>query len=200
MRLVIIGQKWLAVELLQQCVDDGYQVAQVISPPGDGLAARSQALGVPVVELRGALEAHQVPACDIILAAHAHAYVTPGARSQASIGALGYHPSLLPRHRGRDAIRWALHMREPITGGTLYWMDDGADTGPVALQDWCHIRPDDTPVTLWRRELGPMGLRLFKQALARMRLGESLPAIDQDHSIASWEPAWSGGRLCNIHN
>ena len=56
-------------------------------------------------------------------------------------------------------------MREPVTGGTLYRMDDGADTGGILLQDWRHIRPDDTAQSLWQRELAPMGLRLFRQYL-----------------------------------
>ncbi|WP_428496421.1 hypothetical protein [Pseudomonas chlororaphis] len=59
-------------------------------------------------------------------------------------------------------------MRDPITGGSVYWLDDGTDTGPVLLQNWCHVRSDDTAQLLWRRETAPMGLRLFSQALAML--------------------------------
>ena len=41
-------------------------------------------------------------------------------------------------------------MGDAITGGTVYWMDDGADTGPIAAQDWCHIQPGDDAKKLWR--------------------------------------------------
>ncbi|VFR54796.1 Methionyl-tRNA formyltransferase [plant metagenome] len=200
MRLMVVGQKWLAAELLRQCVADGHQVLAVSAPPADGdeydrLYAAAQQLGIPASLHQGRLPASYVPeGCDLILAAHAHVYVDAAARDRTRLGALGYHPSLLPRHRGRDAVRWAIHMGEPVTGGTVYWMDDGADTGPIARQDWCHIRPGDTPAGLWRRDLAPMGLRLFREVLGRLSRGE-VPSVGQDTELATWEPAFHRRRL-----
>ncbi|WP_413776142.1 formyltransferase family protein [Pseudomonas sp. B21-056] len=201
MRVVIIGQKWLAAELLKRCLAEGHQVVTAISPAigADGeydrLYAVAQQRGVPAICVQGCLHADQVPACDVILTAHAHIYIDEGVRAKAKHGALGYHPSLLPRHRGRDAVHWAVHMREPVTGGTVYWLDDGADTGPILAQDWCHIRPGDTPRALWCRELAPMGLRLFSQALAMLNTGIDCKGRPQDPALASWEPGVSGKRL-----
>jgi len=201
MRVVIIGQKWLAAELLKRCLAEGHQVLAAISPAigADGeydrLYASAQQLGVTAAGIQGRLKADQVPACDVILAAHAHIYIDEAVRAKAKHGALGYHPSLLPRHRGRDAVRWAVHMREPVTGGTVYWLDAGADTGPIQAQDWCHIRPGDTPQSLWRRELAPMGLRLFSKVLAMLNAGIDCKGHPQDPDLASWEPAVSGKRL-----
>jgi len=127
---------------------------------------------------------------DLIVAAHCHCFITPGALAAARLGAIGYHPSLLPRHRGRDAIRWALHMHEQVTGGTVYWMNERADSGPIAAQGWCHIRPDDTPDALWRRELAPMGLRLIGEVLAEIAWG-MITAVPQDEALATWEPAFT---------
>ncbi|HBN8564301.1 TPA: formyl transferase [Pseudomonas aeruginosa] len=200
MRVVLVGQKWLAVQLLERCRTLGIEIVLVVVPaPVDGqpdsLERAAAAQGLAVCRTGWRLGAEQVPPCDLVLAAHAHAYIDAGARGQARLGALGFHPSLLPRHRGRDAVRWAVHMREAVTGGSLYWMDDGADTGPVVAQSWCHIRPDDTPTTLWRRELAPMGLDLFDQVLARLLAGERCQGVAQDEALATWEPAWSGKRL-----
>ncbi|AOJ05146.1 methionyl-tRNA formyltransferase [Burkholderia mayonis] len=200
MRLMIVGQKWLGAELLRQCASAGHDVAAVAAPGAvgedyDRLYAAAQQLGVPALVVGRRLDADAVPdGVDLILAAHAHAFIPRAARERARLGVLGYHPSLLPRHRGRDAVRWAIHMREPITGGTLYWLDDGADTGPIALQDWCHIRPEDTPASLWRRELGPMGLRLFAAALAMIEEGECRQ-LAQDSALATWEPAFHSKSL-----
>ncbi|TLP70804.1 methionyl-tRNA formyltransferase [Pseudomonas nitroreducens] len=191
MRVVIVGQKWLALQVLRHCVESDQEVAAVICPPGDSLAAEAQRRGLPVIEEARRVTADQVPACDVVLAAHAHAFITAGARGQARLGALGYHPSLLPRHRGRDAIRWALHMREPVTGGSLYWMDDGADTGAVVAQRWCHVRPEDSAADLWRRELGPMGVSLFAETLAALARGEPCTGAAQDEALATWEPAFA---------
>lgn len=201
MRVVLIGQKWLAVQLLRRCLSLGIEVVQAIAPEPqsggepDSLEREALALGLPVCRAGRSVAPDQVPACDVILAAHAHSFIGGAARRKARLGALGYHPSLLPRHRGRDAIRWVLHMREPVTGGSLYWMDDGADTGPIVAQSWCHVRPDDTAASLWRRELAPMGLALFDQVLASLIEGERCEGVPQDPSLASWEPAWRSGSL-----
>lgn len=201
MRIVIIGQKWLAAELLKQCVTEGHEVLAVISPPigpdgeYDRLYAAAQQLGIPAKAAQSHIDAESVPDCDVILAAHAHAFISGGVRSKALHGAIGYHPSLLPRHRGRDAVRWVVHMREPVTGGTVYRMDDGADAGPVLAQDWCHVRPGDTAQAVWRRDLAPMGLRLFSLVLAKLSTGGDWPGVPQDPDLATWEPGIPNRRL-----
>lgn len=195
MKLVIIGQKWLATQLLNMCVESKHRVVKVICPPGDRLSQRARELRIEAREGHGPVASDSVPECDLILSAHAHCFITGSARAKSLHGALGYHPSLLPRHRGRDSIRWAVHMREAITGGTLYWMDNGADTGPIALQDWCHIQPEDDATSLWRRELAPMGLRLFERALAILSAGGRLPVVEQCQKLATWEPGFAVRRL-----
>lgn len=191
MRVVIIGQKWLAAQLLEQCLGDGITVAAAVAPsPQDRLFQAAAQHGIPTFDHLP--PANALPPSDAILAAHAHVFISREHRATAKHGAIGYHPSLLPRHRGRDAIRWAIHMRETITGGTLYQMDDGADTGAILLQDWCHIRPDDTAQTLWLRELAPMGLRLFRQYLTN---GQTILPKAQDETLATFEPAFSVGKL-----
>lgn len=155
----------------------------------------ASAEGIPVCQVPRRLTAEWVPkGVDVLLCANAHVFVTAEARAKTRLGALGYHPSLLPRHRGRDAIRWSIHMGDPVTGGTAYWLDDGADTGQIAAQDWCWIKPGDTPEALWRRELAPMGLRLFGQVLSALDAGVDRRE-PQDPSVASWEPAFSPAKL-----
>ena len=196
MRVMIVGQKWLAAELLRLCLARGDDVAAVSAPRmDDRLAALATAEGIPVCQVPKRLTGEWVPAgVDVLLCANAHVFVTAEARGKARLGALGYHPSLLPRHRGRDAIRWALHMGDVVTGGTVYWLDDGADTGPIAAQDWCWVEPCDTPESLWRRVLGPMGLRLFDQVLAALDTG-AVPSASQDTRMATWEPSFNPGKL-----
>lgn len=193
---MIVGQKWLAAELLRLCLARGDDVAAVSAPrTDDRLAALAAEAGIPVCQAPRRLSAEWVPeGVDVLLCAHAHAFVAADARAKARFGALGYHPSLLPRHRGRDAVRWAIHMGDAVTGGTAYWLDEGADTGPIAAQEWCWVRPGDTPEALWRRELGPMGLRLFGQVLARLDVGDR-PGFAQDATLATWEPAFQPGTL-----
>lgn len=196
MRVMIVGQKYFGAEVLKLCLDRGDEVVAVSAPRvDDRLAAVATDAGIPLCQVDRRLEAEWVPdRLDLILCAHAHIFVTPEARQKARFGALGYHPSLLPRHRGRDAIVWAVHMRDLVTGGTAYWLDDGADTGDIAAQDWCWIKPGDSPESLWRGELAPMGLRLLRDVLARLDAGE-LPRTAQEPAMATWEPAYLARRL-----
>ncbi|MCL1961728.1 MAG: methionyl-tRNA formyltransferase [Desulfovibrionaceae bacterium] len=201
MRVVIVGQQWLGAQALKLCLDRGDDIALALAPAAgdseeyDRLHAAAMQARVPAQVCPRRVEAAHIPSgVDLIVAAHAHAFIATSARQAARYGALGYHPSLLPRHRGRDAVRWAIHMGDPITGGTAYWMDDGADTGPIAAQDWCWIRPSDTPQTLWRRELAPMGLRLLAAVLGELDAGH-IPSRPQDDTLATWEPAFSSKLL-----
>lgn len=199
MRLFIVGQKWLAREVLGGCLARGFEVAGVAAPStDDGFAKAAQERGIETKIASQRLAGDMAPeGVDLIVCAHAHCYVSREARARAAFGAIGYHPSLLPLHRGRDAIRWALHMRDRVTGGTVYWMDDGADTGPIALQDWCHIRPGDDAAALWRRELGPMGVRLLLSAIELVSVGRC-PSTPQLEDLATWEPAFAGRSLSAI--
>ncbi|QBP09869.1 formyltransferase family protein [Cupriavidus metallidurans] len=195
MRVMIVGQKWLATAVLDAVLEDGYTVSAVVAPAGDRLQAEAGRRGIPYSGLGRSLSADLVPeGTSVILSAHAHAFIPAAARARAAHGALGYHPSLLPRHRGRDAIRWAIHMGERVTGGTVYRMVDLADAGPILAQEWCFIRPEDDAAALWRRELAPMGVSLFRRVLHQLATG-SAPAVDQDSSLATWEPAFDRPRL-----
>lgn len=200
MRIVIVGQQWLGAEALKLCLRRGDDVAKVLAPAAtdeeyDRLYAAAQQAGVPAEVCRRRVGAESIPSgVDVIVAAHAHAFIAESARQATRYGALGYHPSLLPRHRGRDAVRWTIHMRDQTAGGTIYWMDDGADTGPIAAQDWCHVLPGDDARTLWRRELGPMGVRLLEEVLDDLDMGV-VTAVPQPPELATWEPAFSTLKL-----
>ena len=190
MRIMLIGQKWLGAEVLALLRAQGHDVATVAAPAGDRLHEAAVAAGVPVGDPGRVLAASWVPeGVQLLVAAHAHCFITGAARQRARLGAIGYHPSLLPRHRGRDAVRWTIHMRDQVAGGTVYWMTDRADAGPVAAQEWCHVRPDDDAASLWRRELGPLGIRLLAQVVADVAVGR-LVRVPQDELLATWEPAF----------
>lgn len=194
--VMIVGQKWLGAEALRLCQELGLVVVAVAVPdPADRLAAAAVTAGLPVTLAPRVLQPEQVPPdVDLLVCAHAHCFISDGARKRTGLGAIGYHPSLLPRHRGRDAVRWAIHMREPVTGGTVYWLDDGADTGPIAAQDWCWVRPADTPDVLWRRDLAPMGIRLLREVLQSLAQGV-ICSKPQDESLATREPAFTSRQL-----
>jgi len=197
---MIVGQKWMGAATLHAVAAAGHEVVRAAAPfcageEYDRLYAAALQRGIPAIHVGQRLSASDVPAAvDVIVAAHAHTFIAPDARAKAKHGAIGYHPSLLPRHRGRDAVRWTIHMGDPVAGGTVYQMDDGADTGPIICQDWCHVRAGDTPEFLWRRDLGPMGIRLILQALEMLESGKAI-LRPQDEAPATWEPAFRKAKL-----
>src|SRR3546814_17742134 len=70
---------------------------------------------------------------------------------------IGYHPAPLPRLRGRGVIPWTILADEPITAGTLFWLDDGVDSGPILEQAFFHVAPDETAASLYSRPMRARG-------------------------------------------
>ena len=189
--VAVIGQKWLAESVLSALREvPGVAVTAVVPPgPADRLATLAEQYGIAAYSLE------DCPPVDLAVAAHLHRFMPGAIRGRFRLGVLAYHPSLLPAHRGRDAVRWVVHMRERVTGGTVYWMDDGADTGPIEAQEFCHILPGETPAELWRRALAPLGVRLLTETVARLASGEAPRMLPQDERLATFEPAFTGKRL-----
>lgn len=136
MRILIVGQKLFGAAVLALCRRRGHDVAGVCSPAlssrgdqPDRLRAAAEAAEIPWMA-SGTLRAETMPdGVDLIVSAHGHDFIGRRTRGRAKLGAIGYHPSLLPLHRGRDAIEWAIRMRERVTGGTVYWLSDSVDAG-----------------------------------------------------------------------
>jgi methionyl-tRNA formyltransferase len=196
MKVVIIGQKYFAGAVLEALAGDGHEIIGAIAPSNcDQLAFAAKRRDIPLAVYDNKPSADDLPlGADVIVAAHCHHFIDGKMRAKTRLGALGYHPSLLPRHRGRDAIKWALRMREAITGGTIYWMDDGADTGDIAAQEAVFIRLDDTPRSLWERELAPLGVRLFRDVLGDLDKGV-ITRKPQDTLVATFEPSLAAKEL-----
>lgn len=65
--------------------------------------------------------------------------------------AFNCHAALLPNHRGRSSVPWAILDGDPVTGITYHWIDHGIDTGNVLLQGVCHIASDETQASLFEK-------------------------------------------------
>lgn len=190
MRVILAGTRSFGVAAYERIAKE-HDVVGVIAPIDDRLAARvSTAFGLPLHAGLGPLDQWvRGRDADLIVAAHSHAYLGKRTRAATRLGAIGYHPSLLPRHRGRDAVKWTIKLRDPIAGGSVYWFDSGVDTGPVAAQSWCHVDPAWDASDLWRERLFPMGVELLASVLGDLDQG-ILVSEPQDERFASWEPSW----------
>lgn len=194
MNIYLCGQRYFGREALRLILSLGHTVVGVSAPPEtsdgrlDRLWALADHLHIPRYPA-GRLNADTLPAdVDLIVAAHSYDFISRRTRLRTRLGAIGYHPSLLPLHRGRDAVRWVVKLRERITGGSVFWLNDTVDGGPIAAQDWCFVQRGDTAEELWRRDLQPMGLRLLERTLTDIARGV-LVQVPQDHTLATWEPS-----------
>ncbi|MDX5363002.1 MAG: hypothetical protein LPJ91_02445 [Pseudazoarcus pumilus] len=192
MKCTVIGSRYFGAAVLANLLEDGMQVVRVVAPAADDrLAVAAANAGIPLSILESP---RTVPGsdlqedCDLIVAAHTHAFVTKEALARARIGAIGYHPSLLPRHRGIAAVEWTLLEGDPIAGGSIYHLDDGWDAGAIAAQDWCFVEKGEGPRELWERALAPLGLKLIRQVVRHAAEHGSLPAMPQDERFATRAP------------
>lgn len=193
MKCALVGSRFfgaLVFETLRK--EAGIEFTSVVAPAEDDrLAQAARAAGVPLHVLENP---RFVPGeaiaegTDIILAAHTHARVSDEALARSRLGGIGYHPSLLPRHRGIAAVEWTILEGDPIAGGSIYHLADGWDAGAIAAQDWCFVQKGENARELWERALAPMGLQLLSKVIHHASEHGALPAFQQDARFATKAP------------
>lgn len=190
MKCALVGSRFFAASVFEALrKQEGIEFTSIVAPAEDDrLAVAARAAGVPlhVLENPRIVPEHAIAAgTDLIIAAHTHARVSDGALARSRLGGVGYHPSLLPRHRGIAAVEWTILEGDPIAGGSVYHLADGWDAGAIAAQDWCFVLKGETARELWERALAPMGLALLSKVVHHARLEGAVPAYPQDPRFAT---------------
>jgi methionyl-tRNA formyltransferase len=185
-RIVFMGTPEFAVPTLAELAGRGYAIAAVYTRPpaagGRGMAERrspvheaAEKFGLPVLHPaslkdEAAAEAFRAHAADAAVVV-AYGLLLPKAILEApSHGCLNLHASLLPRWRGAAPIARAIMAGDAETGVCVMRMDQGLDTGPVALAERVAIGPDTTAGELHDR-LAVLGADLMARALAALERG-----------------------------
>jgi methionyl-tRNA formyltransferase len=192
LKITLVGSRFFGAAVLDKLTTLDVQILRVVAPAADDrLALRAHALGIAVCVQH---DTKHVPAAeiadgtDLIVAAHTHARVMADALAKTRLGGIGYHPSLLPRHRGIAAVEWTVKCGDPIAGGSIYHLADRMDAGAIAAQDWCFVKPGEGARELWERALAPLGIRLLAQMVSLASATGSLPAQPQDEQFATLAP------------
>ncbi len=198
MRIVVNGQQAFGKSVLEKILEAGTdEVVAVYGPaekPGarpDPLVAFAREKGLRVetpASFKDPAEWEKLSAMapDLGIMAFVTKICPAGFLNTPTHGTIQYHPSLLPRHRGPSSINWPIIQGETQTGLTIFWPDDGLDTGPILLQKSTEIGPDDTLGTVYFDRLYPMGVDAMMEAIELVRAG-SAPRIEQDESQATYE-------------
>lgn len=195
MRIVLFGQAAFGRDVLNALREAGEDVVAVSTPrPGsrpDPLFEAAGEAGLPVIEtpaLRqdGPFEQYLALKPELLVFAFVTDIVRKRVLEAATHGAIQYHPSLLPLHRGRTAMNWPIIAGERTTGLTIFWVDEGIDTGPILLKREVELRPNDTVGTIYFDRLYPMGVEALVEATRMVREGTA-PREAQDHTLGTYE-------------
>jgi len=200
MRIVVHGQQAFGKSVLEALLERGEDVVGVYCAPEpaqgggrvDPLKEAALARGLPVHQPRSFRNKPEVweefarLKADLCVMAYVTLIVPEEVLNLPTRGTIQYHPSLLPRHRGPSSINWPIIMGETRTGLTIFWPDNGLDTGPILLQKDVEIRDSDTLGSLYFDRLYPLGVEALLEAVDMVRAG-SAPRIVQDESQATYE-------------
>lgn len=101
----------------------------------------------------------------------------------APMGVVGFHPSLLPKNRGRHPIVWALALGLKKTGSTFFFMDEGADSGDILSQKEVSIDYEDDAESLYKK-ITLTALEQIKEFVPKLQTNE-FQRIKQNHADAN---------------
>jgi methionyl-tRNA formyltransferase len=193
MRITLVGSRHFGVATLDMLRRHGVEIAKVVVADADdrlALAARAAGIEVTVQADPKRVTASEIAeGSDLIVTAHSHARISKEALKAAKLGGIGYHPSLLPRHRGIAAVEWTIREGDSIAGGTVYHLAERMDAGAIAAQEWCFVKKGETARELWERALAPLGLKLLGQVIDYAKIHKALPAKPQDEQFATSAPS-----------
>ena len=184
LKLLFFGTPGISVPFLEALAKE-HDVLAVITrpdkPAGRGLAltpppvkAAAERLGLPVRQPAGS-PSEPAPALKALGAdaAVVVAYgkiLKPDLLAATRLGFLNVHFALLPKYRGAAPMQWALINGEAKSGVTLFWLDEGMDTGPVQAVRETPVGPEEDAAGLAGRLTG-MGVELLLENLRSFDAG-----------------------------
>jgi methionyl-tRNA formyltransferase len=218
LRLVFMGTPDFAVPTLLEIVGAGHDVAAVYTrapqPAGRGMAERpspvarqAERFKLPILtpkslkspESADAMRAHGASAAVVV----AYGLILPKAILDVfPLGCFNLHASLLPRWRGAAPIHRAIMAGDKETGVMAMKMEEGLDTGPIAMAERMTIGADMTTGEL-HDILAPLGAKLMPVALGALERGtlQLTPQpqdgatyatkIDKNETRIDWAKPWN---------
>ena len=200
MRLVWVSFDVMGRDCLAAAAEAGAEVAAVVTLPGpidpnrsgqcsfDELAAD---LGARLIETADVNSPETIAAIrevdpDLIFVVGWSQLVMDEFIGLPRHGVFGMHPTLLPRHRGRAAIPWAILSGLAKTGVTLFQIADGtADSGPIVGQVEVPIAPDETATTLYEK-VTAAHLQLVRESVPRLLDGTAERTPQDTRRASAW--------------
>ncbi|TKC52361.1 hypothetical protein EI555_017442, partial [Monodon monoceros] len=201
LKVALIGQSLFGQEVYSHLCKEGHRVVGVFTVPdkdgkADPLALAAEKNGTPVFKfprwrvkgktIKEVAEAYRSVGAELNVLPFCTQFIPMDVIDSPKHGSIIYHPSILPRHRGASAINWTLIMGDKKAGFSVFWADDGLDTGPVLLQRSCDVEPNDTVDALYNRFLFPEGIKAMVEAVQLIADGKAA-RMPQSEEAATYE-------------
>jgi methionyl-tRNA formyltransferase len=207
MRHVVHGQQAFGKSVLDALLERGEEIIAVYVAPeqegqrADPLKEAALAHGLPIYQP----DSYKDPAVweqfselrpDLCVMAFVTLFVPEEFLDIPTHGTIQYHPSLLPLHRGPSSINWPIIAGAKKTGLSIFWPDNGLDTGPILLQKEVEIGDNDTLGSIYFDKLFPLGVEAMLEAIDLVKADDA-PRNLQDESQATYE-SWCSAEQVEI--
>ena len=203
MKVAFAGTPDFAATILRALISSPHEIGLVISQPDRRKGRGRKTTSTPVAEVARSNDllleqpAHiseindQLASNDALVVAAYGQILRPATLHATSRGAWNVHASLLPKYRGAAPVERAIMNGETETGVTIMRMDEGLDTGPMALQRAVNISPDINggELTVLLADTGANALIESLGLLER----DNLTLVEQDSFYATYASKISDG-------
>ena len=207
MRIIVNGQQAFGSAVLEALLDRDEDVVGVYTAPDkegrkpDPLKELAQSRGIPVFQPPSFKTPEVIDEVkslkpDLCVMAFVTLFVPEDVLYIPTHGTIQYHPSLLPQHRGPSAINWAIIQGRKRTGLSIFWPDQGLDTGPILLQKEVEITADDTLGSVYFDKLFQLGVDAMIEGVDLVRDGKAEKTV-QDETQATYE-SWCNREAAEI--
>ncbi len=196
MKVAFAGTPDFAATILRGLLSSNHEVGLVISQPDPRKGRGRKYQPTPVAELAHATRlplrqparisevAEEISRHEALVVAAFGQILRPDTLYAASEGAYNVHASLLPKYRGAAPVERAIMEGETQTGVSIMRMDEGLDTGPVALQRRVEISPEMTGGELTEL-LAHVGAKAVVESLTSLEAGR-LTLVEQNNLHATY--------------
>eukprot|EP00054_Salpingoeca_dolichothecata_P031613 m.264078 g.264078 ORF g.264078 m.264078 type:complete len:945 (+) comp27460_c0_seq1:139-2973(+) len=206
LKIAIIGQEQFGASVYRRLRRDGHEIVGVFTKPDKGkkkdpLAAAALEDGVQLIQPKSwqrkgvvnesVFEEYASLGADLNVMAYVSQLIPTRVLEHPPMRTIQYHPSVLPKRRGRSAINQSIVNGDDVIGLSIFYPDEGLDTGPLLLQRARPLKPNDTVMTAYQDFLFPEGIEAISTAV-KMVAANMAPSFPQDHSAATYEGPWEG--------
>uniref|UniRef100_A0A0B6ZYE6 10-formyltetrahydrofolate dehydrogenase n=1 Tax=Arion vulgaris TaxID=1028688 RepID=A0A0B6ZYE6_9EUPU len=201
MKIAIIGQSVFGAEVFRLLRKNGHEIVGVFTIPdvngkSDPLAVAAESEGVKVFKYpRWQVKKQVIPEIldeykslnpELNVLPFCSQFIPNEVILFPKYETIIYHPSILPRHRGASAINWTLMCGDKKGGFTIFWADDGLDTGPILLIKTTYVDPNETVDSFYNRFCFPEGIKAMGEAVELIATGRA-PKIVQPEEGATYD-------------